>query len=57
MQAWTKIHQSWVHLQKLADPIAREALVQMLIHLAGQDRQLAAPNLKLAQIASAERWT
>ena len=55
-KAWTATHQAWVRRQQLADPLAHEALVQMLIHLDGLDRQLAALDAKLEQIAEDERW-
>jgi transposase len=45
-----------VHRQQLEDSLAQEALVQMLIHLDGIDRQLAALDAKLEQIADHERW-
>jgi transposase len=54
--AWTAKHQAWVHRQQLADPLAQEALRQMLIHLDGIDRQLAALDAQLEQIADGERW-
>src|SRR5437763_13228848 len=55
-KSWTAKHQAWVRRQQLADPLAHEALVQMLIHLDGLDRQLAALDAKLEQIADNERW-
>ena len=54
--AWTQKHQAWVHRQRLADPLAQEALMQMLIHLDGIDRQLAALDTQLEQIAGREPW-
>jgi transposase len=54
--AWTKKHQAWVRRQRLADALAHEALVQMLIHLDGIDRQLATLDDQLEQIACRERW-
>jgi transposase len=54
--AWTAKHQAWVHRQQLADPLAQEALRQMLIHLDGIDRQLAALDAQLEQIADGARW-
>jgi transposase len=55
-KAWTIKHQAWVHRQQLADRLAQEALVQMLIHLDGIDRQLATLDAQLEQIAGQERW-
>jgi transposase len=55
-KSWTAKHQAWVRRRQLADPLAHEALVQMLIHLDGLDRQLAALDAKLEQIAEDERW-
>ena len=55
-KSWTAKHQAWVRRQQLADPLAHEALVQMLIHLDGLDRQLAALDAKLEQIAGDQRW-
>ncbi len=56
-KAWTVKHQAWVHRQQLADPLAQEALMQMLIHLDGIDRQLAALDAKLEEIAEREPWS
>lgn len=53
---WTKMHVAWVHRQRLQDPLAQQALEQMLIHLEGLDRQLARLDADLEQIATAERW-
>ena len=39
---WTQMHRAWVARQRLDDPLAHEALEQMLIHLDGLDRQLDA---------------
>ena len=50
-KSWTAKHQAWVHRQRLADPLAQEALVQMLIHLDSIDRQLAALDASSEQIA------
>jgi transposase len=55
-RSWTKAHLAWVHRQRLADPLAHAALEQMLIHLDGIDRQLAALDARLEQIAGDERW-
>jgi transposase len=41
-KSWTARHRAWVRRQRLADRLAHEALVQMLICLDGLDRQLAA---------------
>ena len=42
--------------QRLDDPLAHEALSQMLIHLDSLDRQLAALDAQLEQIAEREPW-
>lgn len=55
-KAWTVKHQAWVRRQRLSDPLAHEALEQMLIHLDGIDRQLAALDAHLEQIAERELW-
>lgn len=55
-KSWTKAHLAWVHRQRLSDPLAYAALEQMLIHLAGIDRQLATLDARLEQIARDERW-
>ena len=55
-KAWTIKHQAWVHRQKLSDPLAQQALEQMLIHLDGIDRQLAVLDAQLEQIAEHDRW-
>jgi transposase len=55
-KSWTKTHLAWVHRQRLADPLAHAALEQMLIHLDGIDRQLAALDARLEQIAREQRW-
>ena len=54
--SWTVKHQAWVRRQRLSDPLAHEALEQMLIHLDGIDRQLAALDAQLEQIAERELW-
>jgi transposase len=56
VKAWTQRHRAWVARQRLADPLAHAALEQMLIHLDGLDRQLAALDQDLEQIARDERW-
>jgi transposase len=53
---WTKTHQAWVHRQRLDDPLAQQALEQMLIHLEGLDRQLARLDADLEQIATTGPW-
>ena len=54
--AWTLRHRAWVLRQRLDDPLAHEALSQMLTHLDGLDRQLAALDAQLEQIAEREPW-
>jgi transposase len=56
-KSWTKAHMAWVRAQRLSDPLAHAALEQMLIHLDGIDRQLAALDACLEQIARDERWS
>jgi transposase len=56
-KSWTKMHLAWVHAQRLPDPLAHAALEQMLIHLDGIDRQLAALDSRLEQIAGVQRWS
>jgi transposase len=36
-KAWTLTHRAWVNRQRLADPLAHEALSQMLTHLDSLD--------------------
>jgi transposase len=55
-KAWTKRHRAWVARQRLDDPLAHEALVQLLIHLDGIERQLDALDARLGEIAASERW-
>ena len=55
-KAWTLKHRAWVARQRLDEPLAQLALEQMLIHLDGIDRQLAALDARLEQIARDERW-
>ena len=50
-KAWTQLHRAWVARQRLDDPLAQLALEQMLVHLDGIDRQLAALDARLEQIA------
>jgi transposase len=54
--SWTKVHLAWVHRQRLADPLAHAALEQMMVHLDGIDRQLAALDARLEQVAREQRW-
>lgn len=54
--AWTKLHRAWLARQRLDDPLAQEALEQLLIHLDGIERQLATLDARLSEIASGERW-
>ena len=55
-KAWTLQHRAWVLRQQLDDPLAHEALSQMLIHLDSLDRQLATLDAQLEQIAEGEPW-
>jgi transposase len=55
-KAWTLIDRAWVNRQRLEDPLAHEALSQMLTQLDSLDRQLAAFDAQLEQIAQRERW-
>ena len=54
--AWTKLHRAWLARQRLDDPLAHEALEQLLIHLDGIERQLATLDARLSEIAGSERW-
>ena len=54
--AWTLKHRAWVARQRLDDPLAHEALEQLLIHLDGIERQLDTLDARLAEIAGSERW-
>jgi len=56
VKSWTVKHRAWVARQRLDDPLAHLALEQMLIHLESVDRQLAALDQRLEQIAGDERW-
>ena len=47
---------AWVHRQQLDDPLAHEALSQMLTHLDSLDRQLATLDAQLEHVAGHERW-
>ena len=53
---WTQMHRRWVNAQRLDDPLAHEALTQMLIHLDGLERRLATLDARLEEIARGERW-
>jgi transposase len=55
-RSWTLAHRAWVNRQRLDDPLAQEALSQMLTHLDGLDRQLATLDAQLEQIAEQQRW-
>ena len=50
-KAWTLRHRAWVARQRLDDPLAQLALEQQLVHLDGIDRQLAALDARLTEIA------
>ena len=54
--AWTKLHRAWLARQRLDDPLAQEALEQLLIHVDGIERQLDTLDARLAEIAGSERW-
>jgi len=54
--AWTQLHRRWLARQRLDDPLAQEALEQLLIHLDGIERQLATLDARLREIAGGERW-
>jgi transposase len=56
VKAWTLRHRAWVTRQRLDDPLAHLALEQMLTHLDGIDRQLAALDTQLERIADDQRW-
>jgi len=53
---WTGMHRAWVARQRLDDPLAHAALEQMLTHLDGLDRQLAALDRDLERIAAQDPW-
>jgi transposase len=55
-KAWTLRHRAWVARQRLDDPLAQFALQQQLVHLDGIDRQLAALDARLLEIARDTRW-
>src|SRR5207247_661569 len=54
---WTKAHRAWIARQRLDDDLAHKALGEMLIYLDGLDRQIAALDDDLTQIAEGERWS
>lgn len=53
---FTQMHRRWLASQRLENPLAHEALEQLLIHLDGIERQLATLDARLAEIASSQRW-
>lgn len=53
---FTQKHRRWINAQRLDDPLAQEALEQLLIHLDGLERQLATLDTRLEEIAGSERW-
>jgi transposase len=53
---WTKMHRAWIARQRLDDELAHAALEEMLAFLDGLDRQLAALDARLEEIAQSERW-
>jgi transposase len=55
-KAWTLMHRAWVERQRLPDPLAQAALEQMLVHLDGLDRQIAALDAELERIAGQDPW-
>ncbi len=55
--AWTKVHRAWVARQRLDDPLAHEALEQLLIHPDGIERQLDTLDARLVEIAGGDRWS
>lgn len=55
-KAWTLQHRAWVLRQRLDDPLAHEALSQMLTLLDSLGRQLATLDAQLERIAGDERW-
>lgn len=56
-RAWTQMHRRWVNAQRLDDPLAHEALVALLIHLDGIERQLDTLDARLGEIADSDRWS
>jgi transposase len=55
-KAWTVQHRAWVLRQQPEDPLAHEALSQMLTHLDSLDRQLATLDAQLEHVARHDRW-
>lgn len=55
-KAWTQRHHAWVRRQRLDDPLAHQALEQMLVHLDGLDRQLTRLDADLETIAGRDPW-
>lgn len=55
-KSWTLAHRAWVNQQRLVDPLAQLALEQMLTHLDSVERQLAALDNRIEQIADSDRW-
>jgi transposase len=53
---WTKTHRAWIARQRLEDELAHAALEEMLLFLDSLDRQLAALDARLEEIARSERW-
>jgi transposase len=53
---WTKMHCAWIARQRLDDELAHAALEEMLVFLDSLDRQLAALDARLEEIAQAKRW-
>jgi transposase len=54
---WTMRHRAWLRAQRLADPVAQQALEHMLTHLDSIDAQIAAIDHELEQVARSERWS
>lgn len=53
---WTQRHRAWLRAQRLADPLAQQALEHMLTHLDAIDAQISALDAQLEQAARQERW-
>ncbi len=53
---WTKMHRAWIARQCLGGALAHAALEEMLVFLDSLDRQLAALDARLEEIAQSERW-
>jgi transposase len=56
-RSWTIAHRAWLGQQRLADPLADEALAQMRSHLEGLDAQIAALEHRLEEVARTEPWS